>query len=72
MVGSMVGCAVASEAYATAVEYGGKGADILADKAQKLADKAVETAKVEFPNRVVVVKDSINVFAAENNLPIRV
>lgn len=72
LVGSMVGCAVASEAYATAVEYGGKGVDILADKAQEFADKAVETAKVEFPNRVVVVKDSINVFAAENNLPISV
>lgn len=72
MVGSMVGCAVASEAYATAVEYGGKGAEAMAAKAQELATNTVEMAKTEVPEKVDFIRESINGFAEENKIPIRV
>ena len=72
LVGSMVGCAVASEAYATAVEHGGEGAKILATKAQELATNTVEAAKVEVPEKVDFIKQAINEFATENDVPIRV
>lgn len=72
MVGSMVGCAVASEAYATAVEYGGKGAEAMAAKAQELASNTVEMAKTEVPEKVDFIRESINGFAEENKIPIRV
>ena len=72
LVGSMVGCAVASEAYATAVEHGGEGAKVLASKAQELATNAVETAKSEVPEKVDFIKQAINDFATENDVPIRV
>ena len=71
-VGSMVGCAVASEAYATAVEYGGKGAEVMAAKAQELATNTVEMAKTEVPEKVDFIRESINSFATENKIPIRV
>lgn len=71
-VGSMVGCALASEAYATAVEHGGEGAEIMASKAQELASNTVEMAKTEVPEKVDFIRESINVFAAENDIPIRV
>ena len=72
MVGSMVGCAVASEAYTTAVEHGGEGAKVLATKAQELATNTVEAAKVEVPEKVDFIKQAINDFATENDVPIRV
>jgi hypothetical protein len=72
LVGSMVGCAVASEAYATAVELGGKGAEVMAAKAQEMASNAVEMAKTEVPGKVDSIRESINVFASENNIPIKV
>ncbi len=72
IVGSMVGCAVASEAYATAVEFGGKGAEVMAAKAQELATNAVETAKMEVPEKVDFIRESINSFAAENKIPVKV
>ena len=72
LVGSMVGCAVASEAYATAVEHGSEGAKVLASKAQELATNTVEIAKTEVPDKVNFIRDAINGFAAENDVPIRV
>lgn len=72
LVGSMVGCAVASEAYATAVELGEKGAEVMAAKAQEVASNAVEMAKTEVPGKVDFIRESINVFASENNIPIKV
>lgn len=72
MVGSMVGCAVATAAYTTAVEYGGKGAEVLAAKAQEMADDAIEVAKTEIPDKVDMVRDIINGFAEENNVSVRV
>ena len=71
-VASMVGCALASEAYAAAVEHGGEGVDIMASKAQELASKTVEMAKTEVPEKVSFIRKSINGFASENNIPIKV
>ena len=71
-VASMVGCALASEAYAAAVEHGGEGAEIIASKAQGLASKTVEMAKTEVPEKVNYIRESINGFASENNIPIKV
>ena len=71
-VASMVGCALASEAYAAAVEHGSEGAEIMASKAQELASKTVEMAKTEVPEKVSFIRESINVFASENNIPIKV
>lgn len=71
-VASMVGCALASEAYATAIEHGGEGAEIMANKAQELASKTVEMAKTEIPEKVSFIRESINGFASENNIPINV
>ena len=68
----MVGCALASEAYAAAVEHGGEGAEIIASKAQGLASKTVEMAKTEVPEKVNYIRESINGFASENNIPIKV
>ena len=48
LVGGMVGCAVASEAYASAVEFGAENVDALADKAQEMANKTVDIAKKLF------------------------
>ena len=71
-VASMVGCALASEAYVAAVEHGGEGVDIMASKAQELASKTVEMAKTEVPEKVSFIRESINGFASENNIPIKV
>ena len=71
-VSSMVGCALASEAYAAAVEHGGEGAEALASKAQEFASNTVEMAKAEVPEKVDFIRESINGFATENDIPIRV
>lgn len=71
-VASMVGCALASEVYATAVEHGGEGAEVMAAKAQKLASNTVEMAKTEIPEKVDFIRETINGFAAENDIPIKV
>ena len=65
----MVGCAVASEAYASAVEFGAEHVDELADKAQEMANKTVDLAKEVVPDQVGNIVASINNFAAVNNLP---
>lgn len=72
LVGGMVGTAIASEAYKTAVELGGEGAEVLANKAQEVANKTIETAKAEMPDKVADVKTAINNFASANKIPIHV
>ena len=72
LVGGMVGTAIAAEAYSTAVELGGEGAEILASKAQEVATKTVEMAKVDMPDKVADVKSAINNFASANKIPIHI
>ena len=69
---SMVGTAVASEAYKTAVEVGSEKASILAAKAQETASNTIEYAKQYIPESVSSIKDAINSFAKQNNVPINV
>ena len=72
IVGGMVGCVVASEAYATAVEKGMEGADVLADKAEALAQNTVDTVKEVVPDKVGEVAEAFNSFINDNNLPIKI
>lgn len=69
LVGSMVGCAIASEAYATAVEAGNKGAHVLIDKASGFAAEAYEIAKKEVPESAESIRSALNDFASKNRLP---
>lgn len=72
MVGGMVGCALASEAYVSAVEFGSGHVDELADKAQEMANKTMEIAKEVVPDQAGSIADSINEFAKTNHLPFHV
>ncbi|SEA04391.1 hypothetical protein SAMN05216349_10417 [Oribacterium sp. KHPX15] len=69
MVGGMIGCAVASEAYVSAVEFGSKHIDELADKAKEMADNTVSLAKEIVPDKVGNIVTSLNDFATSNHLP---
>lgn len=72
LVGGMVGCAVASEAYVTAVEAGTKGAEILADKAETFAQTTIDTVKEVMPEKVTEVADAFNQYISDNKLPIKI
>ena len=69
MVGGMIGCAVASEAYVSAVEFGAEHAEEIADKAKEMATKTVDLAKEAIPDAVGGLVSSINDFAITNKLP---
>lgn len=71
LVGGMIGCAVASEAYTSALEVGAEHIDELANKAQEMADRTVEIAAKIVPDHVGDVVSSIKDFAKVNNLPIK-
>ena len=72
LVGGMVGCAVATEAYKTAIEIGVENAGVLADKAQEMANHTVEMAKMHIPDKVVKISSVINQYAIDNELLFRV
>lgn len=72
LVGGMVGCAVASEAYKSAVEIGAENAGMLADKAQEMAGRTMEIATEFVPEKAGEIAASINDFASANDLPFRV
>lgn len=71
MVGGIVGCAVASEAYKSVVDFGGEHVGALSDKAKEMASKTIDIAKDVVPEKVDGLVSSINDFATENNLPFR-
>ena len=71
MVGGIIGCAIASEAYKSVVEFGGEHIGELSDKAKEMATKTIDIAKDVIPEKVDGLVSSINDFAAENNLPFR-
>ena len=66
MVGGMVGAAVATEAYKSAVRIAAPGAEKLADKAKETAMKTVELAKEAMPDRAGDVVDAWNNFWKES------
>lgn len=72
LVGGMVGCVVASETYATAVEAGVEGAEVLADKAEALAQNTIDNVKEVMPEKVGEVADAFNNFIDSNKLPIKI
>ena len=69
LVGGMVGTAVATGAYHSAVELGTVGAEKLADKAHEVASGTIEVAKECMPEHVEEVRGAINVFLADNHMP---
>ena len=72
LVGGMIGCAVASEAYVSAVKFGVESADVLAGKAEEMANYAVDIAGEMSPEQAAAIAASINEYAAVNDLPFRV
>lgn len=72
LVGGMVGCVLASEGYATAVEKGAEGAELLADKAEALAQNTIDTVKEVMPEKVDEVANAFNNYISENKLPIHI
>ena len=72
LVSGIVGCAVASEAYSTAVKLGADNADVLAEKAQEMASRTVEIARDAVPDHVDSIISSLNHFATTNSLPFSV
>ena len=68
LVGGMVGCALASEAYATIVEHAPEVADALKDKAQDAANSVVELVTNTIPDKLEDMKSAINNFASANKL----
>jgi hypothetical protein len=68
----MVGTAVATGAYRTAIEAGSAGAEVLADKAHEVAKGTLEVAKEYMPENVDEVRNALNTFLAENKMPFSV
>lgn len=72
IVGGVVGCAVATEAYETAVKLGAEGAQVLGNKAEEFANSTVELVKEHIPDKLNDVKIAFNDFARECKLPFNV
>lgn len=69
IVGGVVGAVVATEVYATAVELGAEGVDILAEQAESLMQGTVELFEETIPEKAAEVKDAFNDFISEFDLP---
>ena len=69
LAGGMVGYAVATEAYATAVEIGTENADVIAETAEKYANQTIEIAQEVIPDGVDTLKGSMADFGSKANLP---
>ena len=69
-VGSLVGTAVASEAYNSVVEQAPEVAKKFVDKAQSMARNAVTRAEQVVPDKVDSIKESLNNFFNNNNIPV--
>ena len=69
IVGGMVGTALAGEAYKTAVAFGEKNLGPLAEKLQANASATLDHVKESLPEKVSDIKDALNKFAADNDLP---
>ena len=72
IVGGLVGTVVTGEAYKTAVEFGEKNVGPLAEKLQATATGTLDKVKEFLPEKVTDVKEALNQFAAENELPFSV
>ena len=72
IVGGMVGAVVASEVYATAVEIGAAGAEIVAQRAEKIMQDTVEIFEKNIPEKLTEVKTAFNDFITEFKLPFQI
>ena len=72
VVGGAVGTAVAATAYKSAVKYGSENIEAFANKVKENAEKTVSQAKQYMPENVGTIRNSLNRFAQENNLPFAV
>ena len=68
VVGGVVGCVIATEAYATAVEYGTEGAEILADRAQELANNVIDCVAENVPEVLDDVRIAFDEFSKNTKL----
>ncbi len=68
IVGGVVGAVVATEIYATAVEIGAEGVDMLADHAEGLMKETVKLFEETIPEKAGEVKDAFNDFIDEFKL----
>lgn len=69
IAGGMIGYSVSTGAYKTAVEYGSKGAEALADKTKQIGKATIEYAEENIPEKASEIKVAINTFATQNGLP---
>ena len=69
IAGGVIGCAVASEAYVTAVKVGADGVALLAEKAESLAHNTIDLVETSLPDKVGEVKCAFSDFIKNNNLP---
>ena len=72
IVGGMVGCALASAAYASAVEILPEIAETLKEKAQAAANSVTDLVSNTVPEKLGEIKSAINDFASSNKLPIHI
>lgn len=72
VVGSAVGTAVASATYKSAVKYGSENIETFANAVKENAEKTVSLTKQYVPEKVDTIRNSLNRFAQENNLPFAV
>lgn len=69
IVGGVVGAAIASEAYATAVELGAEGVELLAEQAENLMQGTLELFEEHVPEKLGEAKEAFGDFIAEFDLP---
>ena len=71
VVGGLIGCAVASEAYETAIEYGAEGAQFIADKVTEYAQATVAAVSEFVPDAIDSVKEELNSFLSKTHINFR-
>ena len=69
LVGGIVGCMVAAEVYATAVELGSEGVEALADVVETYAQTTIEQVREIAPDQVDNLREAFNLFFALHMLP---
>lgn len=69
IVGGVVGCVVTSEVYATVVEMGGEGAEMMAEKAEQFASSTIDAVSEYIPEQLDNVKNAFNDFTSSVDLP---
>lgn len=72
VLGGVVGCALASEAYSSAVEMGAEGIEVLSGQVDRFAGLTMELVSETAPEKLGEVRQALNEFFAENRLPFEV